>query len=61
MAKYLNISFWIEDGPEFCPLKVKRAALAPERACTKASAVKWVLGIAARNSKDLYFRRPCRA
>ena len=41
MAKHLKISFWIEDGPEFCPLK--RAALAPERACTKASAVKWVL------------------
>ena len=35
MAKHLKISFWIEDGPEFCPLK--RAALAPERACTKAS------------------------
>ena len=41
MAKHLKISFWVEDGPEFCPLK--RAALAPERACTKAGAVKWVL------------------
>ena len=41
MEKHLKISFWVEDGPGACPLK--RAALAPERACTKAGAVKWVL------------------
>ena len=29
MEKHLKISFWVEDGPEFCPLK--RAALVPER------------------------------
>jgi hypothetical protein len=55
MAKHLKISFWVEDGPEFCPFKFRDRARTDMRKgpCSER-------GITASNCKDRRARRPCR-